>query len=233
VARAQSHVVGVALLVGVTAVSLGLIVASAGPLIDAQTARADTARVAEGLDDAVRPAETTGVRERDVAVLGGSFETVQRDLRVLDGEEVVAERAIGALRFENEHGGATVVAGAVLRFSGGTAVVRPPGIRVTDGHLAVSAPVLRGDVSYGASGRQTVTIRTAVRHARTDLGPGPFSVAVETAAPGALAPVFRDRGRSVERRDLDGDGVESVVVAFPNATRGTLFTHVAEVSIRG
>ena len=229
----ESNVVGIALLIGVTAVSLGLVAASAGTMLDAQTERADTARVATGIDDAVRPAETTGVRERRVAILGGSFETVPRDLRVLDDGAVVAERSVSGLRFENDGGGATFVAGAVLRYSGGTAVLSPPGIRLTDDRLVVNAPVLHGDVSYAASGRNTVMIRTAVTHSRTDLGPGPFSVAIETSAPETLARVFRERGRSVEHRDLDGDGVESVIVAYPDATRGLLFTHDAEVSVSG
>ncbi|MFB6120774.1 MAG: hypothetical protein ABEJ68_06625 [Halobacteriaceae archaeon] len=231
--RAQSNVVGVALLVGVTAVSLGLVAASAGTVLDAQTARADTARVADGLDDAVRPAETTGVRERRLAIRDGSFETVPRELRILRGETVVAERSIGALRFENAEGSATFVAGAIFQRSGGTALRRPPGVRLTDGLLVVNAPTLRGDAAYAVSGTATVTVQTRVSHDRTTLGPGNYSVAIETASPAPFARHFEDRGLSVERRDFDGDGVESVVVAFPVADRLLLFTHRTEVAIRG
>jgi flagellin-like protein len=229
--RAQSNVVGVVLLVGITVVSLATLTAAVGTVVDTQTARADTARVADGLAASVRPVETTGTREGRITFLSGDLYTVERDLRVLDSGGVVAHRSVGALRFDGERGGATVVAGAVVRRGVDTALVRPPPVRAAEGLLAVNAVRLRGNVSVAATGQTTATVRTTVTHRRTALGTGRFRVAIETTTPGPVAAHYRERGRAVERRDLDGDGVPSVVVQYPPGLDAVLVTHDTEVEV--
>lgn len=60
--RGQSHVVGVALLLGISVVALGSLTVVVGSLVDAGTASANAMRVADEMDGALRPVETTGHR---------------------------------------------------------------------------------------------------------------------------------------------------------------------------
>lgn len=229
--RAQSNVVGVALLVGVTVLSLGLLTASVGTVVEQGAARADADRVAEEFADALRPTERTGAQATEVAFVEGELRTVERDLRVLADGEVVAHRSVGALRFDGPGGGATFLAGAVLRTGAAPVLRRPPPIRRSGSLLVVNAPVLSGSVSYGASGGAEPTLRTTVRHERTRLPAREYAVALESATPDPLAAAFRERGLPVAVRDLDGDGVPSVVVSFPGARPALLVTHETEVRL--
>jgi hypothetical protein len=70
-----------------------------------------------------------------------------------------------------------------------------------------------------------VTLATTVRHDRTAHGEGHYRVAVETATPGPFERWFTERGATVERRDIDGDGVESVVATFDGRRTAYLVVH--------
>jgi len=231
--RAQSNVVGVVLLVGITTVALGLVAASAGQVVDSGAERADAARVADELADLVQPVRATGAREDRVVLGSGTLERAARDLRVLDGDEVLAERAVGALRYRRGGTTVTLLSGALLRTGTGATVRRPPPVRAANGLLVVNAAVLAGDPAYGGGRSGAVPLRVTVSHARTELGGSDFGVALETAAPDALAASFERRGFDVSRRDRDGDGVVSVVARAPNATEAILFTHTVEVTVGG
>jgi len=226
--RGQSSVVGVALLLGATLVALGALTAGVGTIVDGHAARADAGRVASDLQR-LRPVETTGYRTVDVRFTEGSLSTVERDLRVLESGTLLAEVEVDALVYERGDRRVRWVAGAVVRGRGEAAwtVDGPPvvGSR-SNGVLVVGAPKLN---TTGASvgGRQvTATLATNVSHERASLGTGEFAVAVETAAPVALEATFRERGATtVERRDIDSDGVPSVVATFPGTRTGYLVVH--------
>lgn len=236
--RAQSHVVGVALLLGVTVASLGLLTASIGAVVQSNAAAADAARVARSLDRAVQPVATTGVRRGRVSFTEGRLRSVDRDLRVLNGSGVVATVPTGGLVFEAGDRRVAYVAGAVVRGGdGGSRVFAPPPITATrraGGVLVVGAARLNATgVAVGGSGPTTVVVRTRVTHERRALGNGTYRVAVETETPGAWARFFRDRNATVTAtdRDVDGDGVTSVVARFPGERVGYLVVHDAHMEV--
>jgi hypothetical protein len=225
--RAQSHVVGVALMLGIAVVALGGLTVGVGNLVDSQAASADTDRMADGLARALEGPERTGYHSHEVRFSEGRLRTADRTLRVLENGTVVAEHGVDALVFERGDRRVVSVAGAVVRDNGNSAwlAARPP---ITHSErnevLVVGAPVLNaGDVSVTGSG-VTRALETNVSHDRRDLGRGNFSVAIETATPAAFARQY-ESAVDVERRSFTGDDHESVVLTFPGTRQGYLVVH--------
>lgn len=236
--RGQSHVVGVAVLLGVTVASLGLLTASIGAVVQSNAAAADAGRVARGLDRAIDPVATTGVRRGRVSFTEGTLRTVERDLRVLDAGGVVARVRTGGLVFETGDRRVAYVAGAVVRGREGSSRLHaPPSLsasRGAGGVLVVGAPRLNAsDVAVGGSGPTTVVLRTRVTHRRRSLGNGTYRVAVETATPRAWARFFRRRNATVvaTARHFDRDGVPSVVARFPGERAAYLVVHDVRLEV--
>lgn len=235
--RAQSHVVGVALLLGITALALGTLTVAVGELVASGTASADAARVADELDATLRPVETTGPHAGRVHFADGSLHSVPREVRVLENGTVVASHAAGALVFESSDRRVASVAGAVVRGRPGSGwfAANPPILASNrTGVLVVGVPRLGvGHVAVGGGGTTTVILRSNVSHARTDLGKGDFSVAVETATPRPFERYFEDQNASVSRRDFDGDGVGSVVAEYQGRRQGYLVVHDLSLEVAG
>lgn len=226
---AQSTVVGVAVLLGLVVVSIGVLSAGVGVVVQENAASADATRVATDLRSALRPVETTGPRRGQLSFTEGTLRTVDRDLRVLDDTGVRDRVAVDALVFESGTRRVAFLAGAVVRGRPGSASLSggPPitASRGRGGVLVVGAPRLGGRVAASGSGGVTVDLRTTVTHDRTDLGTGRYRVAVETATPGPWTRHFESRGADVTRRSFDDDGVPSVVAEFSGERRGYLVVH--------
>lgn len=233
--RGQSNVLGIALLLGITVVALGGLTASIGAVIESHAASADAARVADGMDEALAPVEATGAHRGRLVFTEGSLRTVERDLRVLDASGVRHTVDVGALVFEADDRRVAFVAGAIVQGTGaGADLVEPPPVtasRGSGGVLVVGAPRLGDDAAVAGSGGVTVTLRTEVRHDRTDLGRGRYRVAVETATPGPWAERFRRQGATVTLRDFDDDGVESVVARYPGQRGAYLVVHAMHLEV--
>jgi len=235
--RAQSHVVGVALLLGITAVALGTLTVAVGELVESGTASADAARVADELDAAIQPVETTGPHAGKVHFAGGSLGSVDRDVRVLENGSVVASYSAGGLVFKSGDRRVASVAGAVVRGRPGAGwfSARPP-IFASDRSAVLVVGVPRLGVDHAAvagRGTTTVTLRSNVSHARTDLGEGNFAVAVETATPHPFERYFESQNATVSRQHLDGDGVGSVVAEYPGRRQGYLVVHNLSLEVAG
>lgn len=235
--RGQSGVVGVALLLGMTVVSLGLLTAGIGTVVDDNAARADARRVAIGFESALRPVEVTGAYRGEIAFADGTLSTVERDLRVLQGNRVIERVSVGALVFESGTRRTTYLAGAIVRGKEEAAwLATPPPMTASRGTgavgvLVVGAPTLGGRVSVSGSGGVVVALVTNVTHDRTDLGEGVFRVAIETTTPEAWERFFSDRGARITRQDFDGDGVPSVVAAFPGRRQAYLVRHDLQLEV--
>jgi hypothetical protein len=235
--RAQSHVVGVALMLGLTVTALGGLTVGVGTVLESQAAAADADRVASELDAALDATGTTGPHGGRVSFSEGSLRTVDRSVRVLRNGTVVRQYDAGGLVFEAGDRRVAYVAGAVVRGGDGNSwlVAEPP---VTDsarnGVVVVGVPRL-GTTGAGAggSGGVTATLETNVSHRRVDLGRGRFAVAVETAAPAALERYFRERSATVSRRDFDGDGVSSVLARYPDRRQGYVVVHDLRLEVAG
>ncbi|WP_276300189.1 DUF7289 family protein [Halorussus lipolyticus] len=235
--RAQSNVVGVAILLGVVVVALGTLTAGIGTVVEQNAASADAARVATDLDDALEPVAATGVHRGRVSFSDGELQTVERELRVLNESGAVRTVEADSLVFTAGQRRVAFLAGAVVRGPPGNAKVRtPPPITASRGAdggddpdakgvLVVGAPKLDGTVGFSATGGGSVVLRTNVSHHRTALGDGKYRVAVETATPGAWRRHFEAQNATVTTRDFDGDGVTSVVAAYPGERVGYLVVH--------
>lgn len=227
--RGQSHVVGVALMLGISVLALGGLTVGIGEVIDAQTAHADTTRVADELDSALQPVERTGPHTARVQFADGNLRTVERNLRVFRNGSLVAERSVDALVFSSDDRRVAFLAGAIVRGkSGGEWLTSTPPITASERTdvLVVGASVLgAGDVAVSGSGGTTVRLKTNVTHERRDLGTGRYEVAIETTTPDAFDSYFADQNASLARRDIDGDGVESTVATYSGTRRGYLVTH--------
>lgn len=232
--RAQSNVIGVALLLGLAVVSLGVLTASIGAIVQDNAASADARRVATDLDAALAPVAATGPRTGRVSFAEGSLYPVDRDLRVLDASGTVRRIEVGGLVFESGSRRVVYLAGAVARGPPGNAVLdRPPPITATlgdGGVLVVGAPRLNTTGAVGGTDVRA-TLRTDVTHTRTTLGNGTYRVAIETVTPGPFERYFADRGATVRRADLDGDGLQSVVASYHGERRAYLVIHDLQLEV--
>jgi flagellin-like protein len=222
--RGQSSVVGVALLLAMTVVTLGAVTASVGAVLDGHVARTDASRVADGFESGLRPVETTGHHRGSVRFTEGHLSTVERDLRVLDGGGVVASVDVDALVFESESRRVASVAGAVVRGQADNAWLHaPPPITASRdaGVLVVGATRLNTSDGTVSGAGITADLATNVSHDRRRFGDGEYRVAIETRTPRAFVAFFEAQGATVTYRDFDGDGVESVVASYPG--RRTLY----------
>lgn len=226
--RAQSAVVGVAILLGLTVVGVGVLTAAAGTTIQEGASTAATARVADGLDDAL-DAGTARETETTVRLAGGTIRVANRTVRVLNDSGVVWTGHAGTVVYESGDRRVSAAAGAVTVGEGNRSRLdAPPSVAPASGTLYVGVPVLNASGTDAVSARGTtlpVTLRTAPTHERRLLPEGRYRVAVETSAPGAWERGFRDRNATTTRRDFDGDGTPSVVAEFPGRRTVHLVVH--------
>jgi flagellin-like protein len=231
--RGQSAVVGVAILLGLTVVGVGVLTAAAGTAIQEGASTAATARVADGLDDALDAGTAAGT-DATVRLAGGTVRVADRRVRVLNDSGVVWAAPVGAVVYESGDRRVSAVAGAVAVGEGDrTRLDSPPSIAPANGTLYVGVPVLNASGTDAVSARGTtvpVRFETAPTHERRLLPSDRYRVAVETTAPDAWERAFQDRNATTTRRDFDDDGTPSVVAAFPG--RRTLHLVVHDVRLQ-
>ncbi|AFK18322.1 hypothetical protein E6P09_06025 [Haloferax mediterranei ATCC 33500] len=221
--RAQSNVVGVALLLGIGVVAIGLLTASVGTLVDAQVATADADAAVEGFTD-LRDGVFAGANgSHPVRVTDGDLSRVNRTVRILS--ESGTNRTYDADGYAAELGGHRVafVGGAVARGTGESATLATPVPLSLAGDAAFLAlPVLTTNSTDGGGLGSGATLRTRTNRTVVDLPTDTYTVAIETAVPSAWERAFERRGFTPTRTDYDDDGVESVVVAVPDDRTLTL-----------
>lgn len=229
--RGQSTLVGVAVLLAVTVLSVGALTVAVGETVERGATAADASRVADDAVGLTSPTERTGrVRLR---FAGGRVSTVDREVRVLNGSGPVRTVDVGGVVYERGRHRVAAVAGAVVRGHGdGAWIHTPPRLRTDRGTLLVSVVALGTEPgrAAGSAGGDGVTggiaFETAPTHGRTALPDDARRVAVETETPAAWERALTAAGASsVERRDIDGDGVESVVGTFRAVDRVFLAVH--------
>lgn len=230
--RGQSHVVGVALLLGVTVVSMGALTAAVGLVVDSSATEADAERVASDLEDALDPVVATGPRQGTVTFADGRLHPVERNLTVRRGNETLEIVRVDALVVESDDRRVAFHGGAVVRGRGDNSwLTTPPPITVGEEVLVVGTARLGDDVG-SVSGRNgvTATVATNVSHHRRGLGTGNFSVAVETAGPTAWERHLASLGANVTRTDGDPP---VVVGTFDGERTGYLVVHDLDAEVRG
>lgn len=221
--RAQSSVVGVALLVGLAIVSIAGMTVAVGTVFEDRAAAAGADRVAAGFDGALDPNGLGPERDR-IATPNGQVRVVERTLRLRVAGRTVATYEVGGLVYATTGRRVTYLTGSIARSNPASATVHgEPFVRTADGELFVSVVAL-GAAPGRAVDSGAVVVRTNVSHERRELRPRDYRVAVETRSAGAWAERLESIGRT-SRRDFDGDGVPSVVVDPPGGGAAHLVIH--------
>ncbi|MFA1610308.1 DUF7289 family protein [Halobellus rubicundus] len=225
--RAQTAVVGVAILLGLTVLAVAGLSATAGSIVEDGAASATATRVADDLETALGPA--SGARTTTLALDSGSVRVVNRSVWVLGEDGVVWAGHAGAIVYADGGHRVTGFAGAVVhRDDRGRRLLAPSRLAPADDALYLGVPVLNASgadgVATGGHGLD-VALRTDARARRIDLPPGRYRVGFETETPAAWERHLRERGATTTRRDVDGDGVSSVVAAFDGPRRVHLIVH--------
>lgn len=237
--RAQSAVVGVAVLLALTVVSVAVLTAGAGTVVDDAAAGADAARVADRLAERYRPARVVGTRTVDLTVTGGTLRTVPREVALRRGNDTVVAPRTAALRFDRDGATVRALGRAVVRGDrdGALAVREPEAVRrvVADGRttLVVSLVALAGTVDRTLGESERLRLAVTASHVRARPPAGNYTLRVETATPGPWRRHLADRARSVRVVDRDGDGVPSVVAELGPADEVLVVVHRLEVTVRG
>lgn len=233
--RAQSHVVGVALLLAVSSVALGVLTLGVGELLESRAGNADAQRVAAGFDAAFQPTRTTGPRTVRVRFTEGRLSTARRDVRVYSNGSLVRAIPAGSLRFEAADRSVRYVGGAIVRGDGtGAWMARDPPVSGSPGTGVLIVGVAElggGDVALGGGGGAWLPIATDVTHTRSALGTGEFAVAIETTAIAAFRRYFEAGGAAVRVEDIDGDGVPSVIGRYDGSRRGYIVRHTMDLEV--
>ncbi|WP_224270031.1 DUF7289 family protein [Haloprofundus salinisoli] len=233
--RAQANVVGVALLLGVTVISLGALTASIGVVVEENAASADATRVADDFDAALDPVETTGPARGRVSFTDGSLRTAERSIRLLNDSGVVVERRVDALVYESGDRRVAFLGGGIVRGRPGRAVMyEPPPVAASDDVLLVGVARLNASESTAISGSRasSVVLETNVSHERRTLAADEYRLAVETETPRPWERQFEQADANVTRRDFDGDGVESAVAAFDDERVAYVVVHDMRLEVR-
>ena len=232
-ARGQTAVVGVALLLALTVVAVGGLTATAGSIVDDGATTAAATRVGADLATALGPAPADP--ETTIELTDGTIRVVNRSVWLLEGDEVVWAGHAGAVVYTDGDHRVTAFAGGVVRNDGDDSrMVAPSRIAPADGSLYVGVPVLNATGADGlATGdrRLAVTLRTDAETARDTLPADDYRIAVETRDPEAWERHLEDRGATTERRDVDGDGVPSVVASFGGSRTVHLVVHDVSLDV--
>lgn len=232
--RAQSHVIGVALLIGVTMVSLGALTATVGTVVDSNAAVSDVDRVATDLDAAVEPVEGTGTHAGRVTFTDGELRTESRTVRVFHGDDLAVSRQTDALVYDRGEYAVTAVAGAIVRdHAGSRSLARDPSVSASD--EVVVFGVVDLDVEGGSvngSGPTTHTLRSDVSHERViEDRVGEWTIAIETPTPEPWVAAFEATGASVETGRFDGDDRRSVAATYEGQRTGHVVVHRIETVV--
>ena len=228
--RGQSAIIGVAVLLAVTVLSVTALTVAVGSVVEESATAAEARGVASAMDAAL-DTERSGPSERHLPVAEGRLRTVDRTVRLLDGTEPVVERSVGGLVYAAGDHRVRYVAGATVRDTGGgTRLHAPPSISTRNRTLFVGLPVLGADaVAVDGDG----VLRTHVTHDRRHLSGSGFGLAVETRTPGVWERRFAAMGAATTRRSFDDDGVPSVVARFPAVENVYLFVHELNLEVSG
>ena len=235
--RAQSHVIGAALMIGLAVVALAALTVGVGSVLESQAAGADADRMATTMSETLEGVEQTGAYSQRVDFAEGRLTTEERTLRIFDGDGEVSHAVrVDALVFESGDRRVTSVAGAVIRGEGETAWLdsEPPVVGSAEtGVLYVGAPVLgETNISTTGAGGTAVTFATNVSHDEVSLGTDEFTVAIETETPEPLERFFEEQGATIDRQQFEDDTHESVLAQYPDEREGYLIIHDLALEVR-
>ncbi len=234
-ARAQSNVIGVALLIGLTMVSLGALTATVGTVVDSNAAVGDVDRVASDLDRAIEPVESAGTGTGRVTYAEGSLGTETRTIRVFRDDDLVVSRETDAIVYDRGEYRVTAVGGAVIRdHAGSQSMTSDPPVSASPEVVTIGVVELTTEnVALDGTGPGTRTLVSEISHERLIEGdPGEWTVAIETPEADPWRQSFEDAGATVYTGHFEGDEHRSVVATFEDDRQGHVVIHRVETEGR-
>lgn len=241
-ARAQTHLIGVSLMVALTVLALGGLTVAIGTVVDSSANAAEADRVADGMTIVADPGDVVDTAEAELRFGDGRLQTDERTIRIRDARNDTLLEQIDSDVLVYEVGEDRVIGGngAVLRAAGGGAsmVTRPSIVADSGGDVlllgtpAIDAPA----TSISTSRASRVTLRASVDHRRVDLGEREVEIAVQTEYPETWVRYFEDGPATVTDRAArfpgdDADDPDSVVATVPGQRRATLIVHETELEV--
>jgi flagellin-like protein len=237
--RGQSAVIGVALLLAITVVSVGVLTAGTSILVEEAAQEADLERIGDTIVSGYQPTTLEGTRTMSLSLTGGTLLTEQREITVSRYGDVIARVQTVALRYERANRAVSIVGGGILQTrAGGTAFVREPNMVSSfggDGEriLILSLVALTGTVEESIDEPRRVPLAFEATHERRDPGAGRYTVRLETAHPSVWMRYFEERGVDVRLVDHPGEAADVVVADLGLVTEARLIIHHVEVQSRG
>lgn len=225
----QANVIGVALLLGITVVSVGAISTGVGLVVETHADAVEADRVAS---DLVAVFDTADSGRGSVSFHEGRLVPLERELVVrADGAEVTRIRT-DALVYENGEARVAFHTGAIVRGEGDEShFQRDPVVIVDDDLLLVGIASIGTDVDgVAGSGGVSTTVTTNVSHERHELDADEIRLSIETSAPGAWERFLRDQGAAVGRIRGDPPIVEAT---FEGSREGFVVVHDLGVEVNG
>jgi hypothetical protein len=237
--RGQSAIIGVALLLGLTIVSVGVLTAGTGILVDEAAKGADAKRVADRMATAYNPSTLEGSATLSLALTGGQVSTAERRITVRRFGDVVAAFDTNVLQFEEGNHQVTVIGQAIVRGQAGRArFVRTPRLVTlfgSDGDrtLSISIVALAGRIDQTVTNQEPLRLHLNGSHDRRNPGAGRYTISIETATPGIWQDYLTDIARSVRIVGDDSSGTKLVVAELGRVSRARLIVHRVEVEPDG
>lgn len=234
--RAQTEVVAVALLLGITVISMGTLTLTIGTALDENAASVDANGVATDFRAAIKPVTTSGTREATVSFAGGTLRSSTRTMRLLDGSDNVIGDPweIGVLIYERDEHRVMSIGGAVIHARSGYARFYDS-VPVATSPAAILVGVVdlqpTDQITHGGTDASTLRFKTTVSHERTELGEDEYTIAIETTTPDPWQAEFERLGARTTLESFDEDEEPSVVARFDGERMGYVVTHEVELEV--
>ncbi len=227
--RGQSHVVGVALLLAITLISMSVLTMSVGTLIDAGQSRNEHERVGSALEQLHDPSST---ENPSLTTSVGTLSTASREISINSSTGANYRFDTTAISYSNGNHRVATLCGAVISGKPGAAWFRSTPRIFSPTAASVRLIRLTTITTSGfdrLQGTHSFTRRQSSTHHSHENLSGTLSI--ETATPGPFERHFRARGFATSRNDPDSDGIPSVSVSFTQERRTILMIRHITVEV--
>ncbi|ERG99465.1 MAG: hypothetical protein J07HQX50_00611 [Haloquadratum sp. J07HQX50] len=232
--RGQAAVVGVALLLGVTVVAISGLTATTGSIVADGIAVADLDRVSGQLQHSL--ATTNYPKRTEIRLTRGQLQVANRSIWLLEGGSIQWAGHAGAVIYTDGPRELVAFGGTVVQATPESVSQRgQPRIATAPDSLYIGVPLLdtSGLDAVSTSGHQlSVGLTATVESDQTMLAPATYAVGIETDYPEVWAKALTATGASTTtQRDIDGDGIVSVIGHFEQPRAVHLVRHIVEIQL--
>jgi flagellin-like protein len=237
--RAQSAVIGVALLMVITVVSIGVLTAGTGLLVDEAGRNADAQRVADRLLAGYEPRTLLGATTISLPVTGGHLYTVPRTIEVHRFGDPVATFETAAIRYQRAGHRVSASGQALVQGRGPDArfLRRPALVTVLEAEgqrvLSISVVRIESDIDHGVDRPGSLALSLVATHERRELDPGRYTLSLETDEPVLWERALGQVAKWTRVQETDTPGQYRIVAEIGRVDQVRLLVTHLEVRIDG